>query len=56
MIGEGVSRSEGSRAGVAQREDVGLEVFLVGVYKSEGSWVGSAHSEDPECSLLGESR
>ena len=56
LMGEGVSRSEGSWAGVAHREDVGLELFLVGVDRSEGSWAGSAHNEDSECGLLGEFR
>ena len=56
LMGEGVSRSEGSWAGVAHREDVGLELFLVGVDRSEGSWAGSAHSEDPECVLAEEFR
>ena len=56
LMGEGVSRSEGSWAGVVHREDVGLELFLVGVDRSEGSWAGSAHREDPECSLLREFR
>ena len=56
LMGEGVDRSEGSWAGVAHREDVGLELFLVGVDRSEGSWAGSVHREDPECSLLREFR